>query len=286
MIAEIDISASLAKLADRNNVLIASFEILPPDIRAHFQQQRRKALLVWRSRVYEREISPLADGRIDIFDTSLCSVLAKGERLLLVLPAGQSLRYVLQVVVEGVFVDRFRLRALDPRRFRRHVPAGPAGCRCWQVGEALLFLLENGRIGMGRETGGGGEGDDHEAAPELSRQVVDILFEKPGRQVSEYQEQLTQAPPLEGRVLDVSLGGLRLALRGAEEVDLVNRLLYVECIFGAAGTETPSTPPGEAGCLVRVFAIARRRQLKADSCVVHLMFAETLPAAMETLLAG
>ena len=141
---KVDFSLHVKEVLNRNNIQIRSLALVDEELKSHFFQDRRKAVLLIRNKVYEREIDSVDDKNIDIYDTVLIPYIKKGHLVLLVLPSDKKKRYVLQTMVSSVYVDRFRLTALDPRKNRRFpTPQGmPVAIRT--VPDALALRIQTG----------------------------------------------------------------------------------------------------------------------------------------------
>lgn len=143
---KVDFSLHVKEVLNRNNIQIRSLALVDEELKSHFFNDRKKAILLIRNKVYEREIDSVDDNNIDIYDTVLIPYIKKGHLVLLVLPSDKKKRYVLQTMVSSVYVDRFRLTALDPRKNRRF--SSPQGMLVTirTIPDALALRIQTGEL--------------------------------------------------------------------------------------------------------------------------------------------
>jgi len=146
MQTSVDFSQHVKEVLNRNNIQIRSLEFVDSNIKERFFTHRKKAILLIRNKVFEREINSLGNRMLDIFDTQLCPYLKKGQSVLVVLPTGGKKRYVLQTKIVNIFVDRFRLTALDPRDAKRFSFSPPIGVRIRPVCDATAIRIQTGEV--------------------------------------------------------------------------------------------------------------------------------------------
>ncbi|MEW6219245.1 MAG: hypothetical protein AB1634_06860 [Thermodesulfobacteriota bacterium] len=263
--APLDISAQVLQVARRSNVLVRSFGSLDADTRQLFAQERRRAILLVHSHYYEREINPVPPHRLDIFDASLCRLVHKGQGVLVALPVG-AVRYVLQCVVEEVFMDRFRLRSRDPRRYRRVRPAGDPAVRLYQVPEVFSFMVERKTLAVRRTV----------QAEADSLTVRDEALERSSQGPAPLGDRLFSLPLGIGSVKDLSLGGALVQVAAELGEDLSDRLMLADLHL----------PGPSAGFLAaQVLAVVRVVEPASPGTRLHLMFLEPLPPTAEGFLA-
>jgi len=146
MQTSVDFSQHVKEVLNRNNIQIRSLEFVDAKIKEKFFAHRKKAILLIRNKVYEREINSLGDRTLDIFDTQLSPYLKKGQPVLVVLPTGGKKRYVLQTKIVNIFVDRFRLTALDPRDTPRFPFSSPVEVKIRPVCDATAIRIQTGEV--------------------------------------------------------------------------------------------------------------------------------------------
>ena len=149
---EIDFSQQVKEILNRNNIQVRSLAMLNNETKQLFLQHRKKAILLIRGKVYEREIDAPDDKTIDIFDSMLNPYLKLGQLVLLVLPADKGRRFVLQTSVKNIFVDRFRLVTLDPRKNQRFPVTGNTPVFFRTVPDSIAIGIQNGELRTIRET--------------------------------------------------------------------------------------------------------------------------------------
>lgn len=146
MQTSVDFSRHVKEVLNRNNIQIRSLEFVDPKVKEEFFAHRKKAILLIRNKVYEREINSLDNRTLDVFDTQLAPYLKKGQLALVVLPTGGRKRYVLQTKIDNIFVDRFRLIALDPRNTKRFSFSNPVGVKIRPVCDATVIRVQTGEV--------------------------------------------------------------------------------------------------------------------------------------------
>jgi hypothetical protein len=146
MQTNVDLSPHVKEVMNRNNIQIRSLDFVDPKILEKFFIHRKKAILLIRNKVFEREINSLGDQTLDIFDTQLSPYLKKGQSILVVLPTGGKQRYVLQTKIINIFIDRFRLAALDPRDTIRFSFSPPRGVKIRTVCDATTIRIQTGEL--------------------------------------------------------------------------------------------------------------------------------------------
>jgi urease gamma subunit len=151
-----DVSQHVKEVLNRNNIQTRSLEFIPLEIKEQFFTQHKKAILLVRNKVFEREINQMGiTDVIDVFDTELIPYLKKGQFVLLVMPTGGVKRYILQTRIDNIFVDRFRLVTLDPRHNKRFSFARSVGVRIRPVCDATVIrYIQTGEVRPVRNTDG------------------------------------------------------------------------------------------------------------------------------------
>ena len=151
----VDFSQHVKEVLNRNNIQTRSLEFVPPKIREQFFTQHKKAILLIRNKVFEREINSPQTHAIDVFDTQLIPYLKKGQLVLLVMPTDGVKRYVLQTRIDNIFFDRFRLVTLDPRHNKRVSFSRPVGVGIRPVCDATVIrCIQTGEVRAVRNTEG------------------------------------------------------------------------------------------------------------------------------------
>jgi len=150
---ETDFTLQLQTILNRKNVQLQSFALLDKEIKLEFFQNRNKAILIHKNKVYEREINLVDDTIIDVFDTQLIQYLKRGQLVLLVLPSGQN-RYVFQTSAYGLFADRIRLQTLDPRKNKRFILHKKTAVNIRQIADATSLRIREGELRSFRQVKG------------------------------------------------------------------------------------------------------------------------------------
>ncbi len=146
MASKIDFSQRIKEVLNKNNVQIRSFSLLDKNVSDLYFSHRQKAMLAIHNKVFESEINLVDSETIDVFDTQLFSHLKKGNLVLVVLRAEGKLRYVIQTAVLGLFVDRFRLQALDPRKNKRYTFPSRTEVTVRSIDDAILTKIQVGEL--------------------------------------------------------------------------------------------------------------------------------------------
>ncbi|MBU0676059.1 MAG: hypothetical protein KJ950_15590 [Proteobacteria bacterium] len=307
----VDISGKVKEIMNRNNVQIRSLELLDPRIKALFTGRKLKAVVIVNNKVFERLIDSPEKGSIDVIDTELISYLKVGQLILIVLPVDKKKRYVLQTTVQSLYVDRFRVEPLDPRKNRRYPQFTDTLVRVRVVNDPTVMRIQVGEIDVTRKIDGlrlddqiplavgsspvnyekksnksSGEELQPVAEPvteensvdqELA-EVRDVLCINASSELSPDQQKINQQPQITGKVDDISLGGICFKCEGKGDVFVLNQLLYLDVAlensFGAG-----SRPM----CLnLAVFALVRAVRPEGDFCRLNLQFLSGLPPSAES----
>lgn len=300
MQTSVDFSQHVKEVLNRNNTQIRSLEFVDTRIREEFTQHRKKAILLIRNKVYEREINPLDARTIDVFDTQLSTYLKKGQLVLVVLPTGGVKRYVLQTSIANIYIDRFRLVALDPRNSRRFSFSHAIAVGIRPVADATVIRIQTGEVRAIRHCAGlppelshpspsdrpgqvGGTGLSQEPAkvPPVESSggtgeaavagasIKDLLGTGEGAEPADDFVTLAGQPALAAELLDISCGGMCLSCRHeAGEHLFIDQLLAVDCVLAKGGT-------------LFLFAIVRNIKKHLDETRCNLQFLADLPRAMQ-----
>lgn len=154
MATDIDFSQRVKEVLNRNNIQIRSLAYIDTKTKEELFRHRKKVILLIRNKVFEREINSLDNKTLDVFDTQLIPYLKKKQLILVVLPAGDKKRYVLQTYIDNIFIDRFRLIALDPRNNQRFPAPQPIVVRIRPVCDATAIRIQTGEIRPVRQNNG------------------------------------------------------------------------------------------------------------------------------------
>ena len=316
----VDFSQHVKEVLNRNNIQIRSLEFIDPRLREEFTKHRKKAILLIRNKVFEREINPLNASTIDVFDTQLSPYLKKGQLVLLVLPTGGVKRYVLQTSINNIFIDRFRLTSLDPRNSRRVSFSHPVGVRVRPVGDATVIRMQTGEIKAIRQSSGvlpdlplehpgqpGSTVQDHK--PDRSS-PVEVGSQGDGRIPAPPETKATETPPdrdPEAAIKDTLCpeGGdepaddlVRLEEQTPFEAVLLdisfggmclslrheaNETFFVDQLLAVECVLDKGSPPAGGGERVSLFlfAIVRNLQKDHDETRCNLQFLASLPKALQ-----
>lgn len=263
---KVDFSAHIKEILDKNNIPLRSLDFLEERFKQQYVNLRQKTLVLVRGKVYEREINPVDATIIDIFDADLSGHLKNKELVLIILPTDSSKRYVLQTNVIDRFVDRFRLKVLDPRKNMRF-PFKKSDChaKIWPLPDYMALKIQTGELHAIR--------DKQEVDGQLK--VVDGLHEPEEKDVAiDYNTLLTSAA-LSATMVDVSLGGACLTAKRDERLQ-VHQLLLVEMTMVV----------DEAYVLIQALAVIRASQDYEQGLKLHLRFISRLDDEVEAFLGG
>lgn len=142
----IDFSQRVKEVLNRNNIQIRSLAYIDKKTKEELFRHRKKVILLIRNKVFEREINSLDNQTIDVFDTQLNPYLKKKQLVLVVVPTGGTKRYVLQTYINNIFIDRFRLVALDPRNNKRFSFSLPINVTIRPVCDATAIRIQTGEV--------------------------------------------------------------------------------------------------------------------------------------------
>ncbi|NMX22841.1 hypothetical protein HCU62_02640 [Dissulfurirhabdus thermomarina] len=289
----IELAHYLKELLDRRNIQVSSLEGIEAPLREELLSGRRKARLLLRSHLLPVPVQDLGDRRLLVESDTLAASIKPGERVIVVVPADDGRRFVLQTSAEKVFVDRVQLHVEDPRCQRRYRPAGEVAVKAWRLPDVLVAKMEAGELEILRDIRLGeaapaeadpGEPEGGGAAGDAGPGVVDVLYDPAKRAASPLQDDLAQTTPIPGRLVDVSTGGLCLAAPSAPDMNLFNRLVMVHFhLAPSAGEEggAPS-PPLE----FQIFGVVRALRGQEDDARIHVMFLKALPEEAVSWLGG
>lgn len=305
---EVDFSVHVKEVMNRNNVQLQSFALLDKDVKNSFFQHRKKAVLLIRNKVYEREISSLDDKTIDVFDTMLIPYLKNGQLVLLVLPTDGKLRYVLQTSVAGLYVDRIRLKILDPRKNRRFSLSGSRSVRIRTIDDATALRIQGGELRSVRQVAGilpdnfsgskeleeqgeqnrAGTPEKSESPGETKEQkqdvgamrpdpaIQDMLFCAEKDESAEDYTAILQQEGVSGTIADISLGGMCISLPENKEAFFTDQLVVLEYSLANQKDDQDAKP-----LALLVFAVVRNHATSEGLCRMSLEFLSLLPKAVE-----
>jgi hypothetical protein len=203
--------------------------------------------------------------------------LKVGERILLVLGTGGKTRFVLQTVVDHVFPDRFALSIQDPRHTQRFSVAKAEDLAFWTMPPDVYLKLQSDEVVLLRQVGGPITASPADLAngerPDTLSTVGESLMDRQSRQpIANLDEALVGQGVTPLGVVDISLGGLCLAVAHGSGQSYAHQLLYIRCTL-------PATQSGiyGAGLRIGVLAVARGWQQAQTVDHLHLMFLSRLP---------
>ena len=274
---EIDISSQMKELLNRNNVQVHSLLQLDAVLKEAYTSGGKKALILHRSKVYERRIVFSGEQVVEVYDTDLTAHLKKGERLLVVLSGGGKTRFVLQTGVVHIFPDRFALNILDPRHTQRFSVTKAEALAFWPMTPEVSLKLQSDEVLLERQISGPITARPADLAagarPDTPSMVEESLIDRQSRQPTGDMVAVLATPGHNALgVVDISLGGLCLAVDHGSGQALAHQLLYVRFTL-------PANQSGiyGAGLQVAAFAIARGWKEAPGVDHLHLMFLSRLP---------
>jgi len=261
---KVDFSQQIKEILDKNNIQLRSLDLLEEKIKRRFFQSRHKALILVHSKVYELEIDAVSPSTIDIFDTALSNHLKNKDLVLIILPTTTGKRYVLQSYVSRLFIDRCRLKILDPRKNTRFQLPKKQGAKVWHLPDLIAMKMQSAELRSIRDQ----QGDGKESSRQLT--IIDGLHEKDQTApASEYSKLLSSAP-MAATLTDISLGGACLLLPPSDLFQ-VNQLLLIELTMQAQ----PSS------LLLRPLAVICNCLEQEGNIKIHLRFISRLTAEAE-----
>ncbi len=263
---KVDFSAQIKEILDKNNIQLRSLDFLAENLKRQFANLRPKALLLVHGKVYEREINPVDATLIDIFDSVLSNHLKNDELVLVILPTGSSKRYVMQTRVIDRYVDRFRLKVLDPRKNIRF-PFKKHDCRAkiWPLPDHMAMKMQTGALHAIR--------DKQEEEGQL--EVIDALYEPGGQDVAADYLALLSGAARSSAIVDISLGGTCLVAKRDERLH-AHQLVLVELTLMVGG----------GSALLRPLAVIRSSFAHGHGLKLHLRFISRLGDEVETFFKG
>lgn len=258
---KIEFSEQLKEIVDKNNIQVASIDLLDEEIRKLFFKERKKAILIIKGKVYHREVDALGSKTIDIFDTELSNFIKLGELVLVIFSAESAKRYVMQTQVTKLFIDRFRLKIMDPRLNIRFTVNQNCQARMWSVPHALALAMQSGQVKAVREQ------DELGAANKII--IADLLYN--GEKISSDYKSLLDGEGEAAKLVDISLGGACLLVAKNEQLQ-TNQLIFVEIII----------EPHQEPCIVLLPLAVIRNSLEAEQGLrLHLRFISRLAPEFE-----
>ena len=292
---QLDISQQIQELINRNNVQIRSLELLGKDIRELYQEKEKKAILIIRSKVYERTILDAGIDMIDIYDSHLAAYVKKEERIIIVLPSGGKKRYVLQTQVTNIFFDFFRVQPLDPRLNERIKLPPFHSVHCRLVPDTITLRLQEGELRLIRKIEGVPEDipdtDDTASETLISTElteensgqagecgITDTLHGEDNDIQDEDHSLLLAAKKLPGTLVDVSIGGLCMTMKKIWPAEIKDQLVYVEFDIETMMYDPMDVIIPDAQISIASFAIVRTCRFVEGKYILHLMYLTALPA--------
>lgn len=283
---KIPFSRRIQELINRNNIQVRSLDKLDDNLRKLYTAGQKKGILIFRTKVLEVQIHIIDDIHIKIVDINLSVFVRAGDSVIIILPANEGKRYVLQALVKELFVDRLKLQILDPRSNERVKLIEPISMAFWQVPPLFMAKLENDNLQIIREikliresqpaaTGtDAATQTDSVAAPRYS--IVDWLAEKDEKQASDAYKKFLERKPASSELIDISLGGMCIKTAQGLGKELNNYFLYVT--FDSSTQLDAKGASLQPGLNISSFAVVRSYNSSPDGDQLHIMFLSQLPA--------
>lgn len=296
-----DFSQHVKEILNRSNVQVGSLKFVDVDTKKMIFLQRKKAILLIRSKVYEREIGYLkGDMSIDVSETELIPYLKKGQPVIVVLPTGGKKRYIVQAKISDIFIDRFQVFIQDPRSAPRFAFSSQLRVKARPLHDVTALRLQSGEIRVVRyldemflddpgagatkngenEAEGAGEANGAKsAALRGDFQINDVVLKGENYELADDFIRIKNEKPVEVSIVDISCGGMCAAFQtAAANVFFVDQLLAVECSFAnchqaSAGKDRPVS--------IFVFAIIKRINQKENVNLLHMRFLASLPGKLQ-----
>jgi len=117
---EFNVSSQIKESLSRSNVQVHSLASMDDALKYQYTTGKKKAMVIYRSKVYERHVSFASNDLFVIIDDQLNQHLKMGESLVVVFGTGGTSRFVVQVSVAKKFADRFGVKIKDPRHDARY----------------------------------------------------------------------------------------------------------------------------------------------------------------------
>lgn len=254
--ANVEISAQIKNILDRNNVQCRSLAALPEGLFELFLARRRPAVVLLRGRPVRAVVRRGIDEEtFEMEAPELVPHLKAGDLVLVVFPGPDGRRYVVQARVAAVFADGFRGECMDPRYSDRLCPEGEVVVSWRRVPDDVELALRGGEL-------------------RVFRNMDDGVVEKAAPDETDQRE----PPGFEGKrefavLADISCGGAALASRGRVDGGIVDHLLYLE---------TEKSAAARAG----LFGVVRGVSDGGRGSVIHVMFVARIPEDAAAAIAG
>lgn len=249
--------------------------LLGEQLRLEYSQGRRKALVLYRSKMYERRIFLPEDHVLEVVDADLVPHLKVDERMLVVVPGRGRTRFVVQAAVGKIFSDRFAVRILDPRRDPRFKVSRVVGTiQCWPMPATVSCNLQNAEVTLVRNIA-------CETAKEggLSEVREDLMDPKNGQPALEFQNIIAGPAVILHALVDISLGGACMVAPAGEGENLLNQLVFLRFLLNGKGAYS-------AGLRLGTMAIVRGWKKAKAGDHLHLMFLARLPDSVAGLFSS
>lgn len=290
MQATIDVAKYIQELLNRSNVQVRSLDQVDDHLKELYTTGNKKAILLYHSQVSEAPIRILDARRIEITDDTLPLYLKHGDMIIVLLPAPEGKRYVLQTTLEELFIDRFVLQILDPRATKRLKFAGH-NMVFWQIPTVLMLKLEREELRLVREDGEMEPENRSKPKSWAEKQfqpgynIIDYFSEVELDQVSLTYQALIDSEAVSAKLLDISRGGLCLRTKPGMGKNLKNHFLYIKLeLVGVQQTGSKILP--QPGIKIMTFAVVRSFKDSKKGDELHLMFLATLPETASAYFPG
>lgn len=286
MKVQIPFSRRIQELINRNNIQIRSLKTLDENLLKLYRTGQKKAILIYRSKVHEVQIHLIGARHIKVTDINLSIFMRPGDLVFIILEGDEGKRYVLQTSVVELFVDRFKLKILDPRSNERVKLSKPCRISFLQVPPLLSVELEKENMQIIRETELVRKGrpvmlSDEEAPaeptpPTAVYEIIDFFTEKDRKKKkSAMYKSFLEHKSIPAKLIDISRGGMRIQVKQGLAKKLENYFLYVKFDSSELTGENEGGP--HSSIKIMAFAIIRSFKATPEGDNLHLMFFSQLP---------
>jgi hypothetical protein len=282
MLNTIAFSREIIEYTNRNNVQAFSLTLIDRNILEPYATGSKKALILYESRVYQKKIRILGSQEVAVYDNSLNTFLKKGKRVLLVLPAPDSRRFVLQSRITEIYIDRFLLQVLDPRIDHRYKIKRHSEASFKIIPPSLLVRLQQNAATIARNIVGLDNLHAESAIESTAEQQYAITETvscaedaESDAATAEFAE-LLRVHSFETRLLDIYLGGLAMEAPKKIGESIRNEIAYIDCRFPVV-PNVEAVSPYNAALDLKLFGVVREFRATDSLKTIHVMFVARLP---------
>lgn len=284
---EFNVSQQIKESLSRSNVQVHSLASMDDALKYEYTTGKKKAMVIYRSKVYERKVTFASHDLFVIIDDELNNHLKMGDSLVVVFGTGGKSRMVVQVSVAKKFADRFGVKIKDPRHDKRYPVPRFKDLRYWLMPLDVILKLQEGEYLMERELSGPitATPDDLQAENHDQSVVLDTIMDGTTLELAtNFTKAISESTQIVQSLVDVSVGGFCLKIPSGNGEKLINKLIYSSYTLMASSQEAGGIYG--AGLKVDAFSVVRSCIPVSDGDKLNCMFLVHLSKMVENFFSS